>query len=186
MIQLQEEIENRTVNLVVSTTRLTARTLMHALQKYLNSIERQKIAKKSEKRQIKMTRVLEKEKQKAREKLEGPHGKQTVKQLLRSGKEIRRLPVQETHLREFEKVIKKYGVDFAVNKGVFEGQSRYLVFFKAKDESVLSDVYKECLAKQLHKEKAQEKKPSVLKSLAHFKEIAAKTPQKMQKRELVR
>ena len=67
---MQEEIENRTVNLVVSTTRLTARTLMHALQKYLNSIERQKIAKKSEKRQIKMTRVLEKEKQKAREKLE--------------------------------------------------------------------------------------------------------------------
>ena len=53
VIQLQEEIENRTVNLVVSTTRLTARTLMHALQKYLNSVERQKIAKKSEKRQIK-------------------------------------------------------------------------------------------------------------------------------------
>ena len=164
---MQEEVENRTVNLVISTSRLTARALISGYHKFAEA-HKNHSAKRASKGRRQHT------------------GKQTVKQLMRSGKEIRRLPVQETHLHEFEKVIKKYGVDFAVNKGVFEGQPRYLVFFKAKDESVLSDVYKECLAKQLHKEKTQEKKPSVLKSLAHFKEIAAKTPQKMQNRELVR
>ena len=171
---MQEEVENRTVNLVVSTTRLSARVLIHALQRYLARIDRRRQARKSEKRQIRLSR-----------KMNGPRGRQTVKQLMRQGTEIKRLPVQTEHLREFEKVVKKYGVDFAVTKGMYEGRMRYLVFFKAKDEAVLSDVYQECIARQLHK-KDPERKPSILKALAQFKVLAGKTPMRAKQKELSR
>lgn len=182
---MQEEIENRTVSLVVSTTQVSARVLLQALQRYLNRADQRKQVRANEHRQIRMTRTLEKEKIITRSKLEGPHGKQSVKQITRSGKEVKRLPVQAEHLREFEKVCRKYGVDFAVTKGMYEGQSRYLVFFKAKDEALLSDVYRECIAKQLHK-RDRARKPSVLKSLAQFKAIAARTPHKLRQKELTR
>ena len=132
-----------------------------------------------------MARKLEAEKIKARNEMEGPRGKQSVKQLMRSGKEIKRLPVQTENLREFEKVVRKYGVDFAVTKGMYEGRVRYLVFFKAKDEAVLSDVYKECIDRQLHK-RNPERKPSILKALTQFKILAEKSPVKVKQKELSR
>ena len=182
---MQEEVENRTVNLVIATGRLSTRVLLRGMHKFLARSEQRKQAAKSERRQIRMTRTLEKVRTKARLKAEGPRGKQSVKHLMRTGKELKRLPVQTEHLKEFEKVCRKYGVDFAVTKGLYEGQERYLVFFKAKDEAILSDVYKECIARQLHK-KDQIKKPSILKALAQFKAIAALTPHKIKQKELTR
>ncbi len=182
---MQEEVENRTVNLVISTSRLTTRVLIRALGKYLNRIEHKKQTAKSERRQVRMAKTLETEKLKARYKAEGPHGRQSIKQLMHSGNELKHLPVQTEHLKEFEKVVRKYGVDFAVTKGMYEGQPRYLVFFKAKDAALLSDIYQECITRQLHK-KDPEQRPSVLKVLANFKAITEKTPMKIRQKELSR
>ena len=60
---MQEEIENRTVNLAVTTTRLSGRVLMDALRMYL----RHRDLKKSRNQQTKD---------------DHPHGEQTVKDLI--------------------------------------------------------------------------------------------------------
>ena len=182
---MQEDMEQRSISLAISTSRLTAKTLLQAMKTYLNRIEQRHRQADSERRQVKLTRIYEKEKQKARYDAEGPHGRQTVKQIMRSGKEVRRLPVQQENLKEFLKVLRKYGVDFAITKGIFEGKSRYFVFFKAKDEKILSDVYNECIAKQLDKDNPTQK-PSVLKALAQYKAITANTPIRVKQKELTR
>ena len=174
---MQEEVENRTVNLAVSTGRLTVRVLLQAILKYLDHSHRNKEVKKDVKRQVRTGRRIEEEKIRVRQEAEAPKGKQSVKQLLKSGKEVRRLPVQTEQMREFRKVIQKYGVDFAITKGIYEGKPRYIVFFKAKDEKLLDAVYKECIEKQLHLDK-KEKRPSLLKTLALSREMAEKVPHK--------
>lgn len=58
---MQEEVENRTVNLAISTTKLTGRTIIAGIRKYLQHREKVKMKK-------------------ARD--PAVHGKQSVKQLL--------------------------------------------------------------------------------------------------------
>ena len=58
---MQEEVENRTINLAISTTKLTGRTIVAGIRKYLQHREKVKAGKGRD------TAV---------------HGKQSVKQLL--------------------------------------------------------------------------------------------------------
>ena len=46
---MQEEVENRTVNLAISTTKLTGRTIIAGIRKYLQ--HREKVKMKSESRE---------------------------------------------------------------------------------------------------------------------------------------
>ena len=94
---MQEEVENRSVNLVVSTGKLSIRILLTALRKYLDSRSNKRKIRaqtiRSEKRQVKMAGRLERERDRVRKELEGPRGKQTVKQLMQSGKDVHQIPV---------------------------------------------------------------------------------------------
>lgn len=174
---MQEEVENRTVNIVVMTTRLTARALMDGIRRFLNQRSTERLTVKDRKIAVKTEAKMRRKEQK---RAEGPHGKQTVKQLVRNGGGLKQVPVQGEHLKEFERVLKKYGVDFAVTKENGDS-SRYLVFFKAKDEAVLSGVITECMKKQLGEETLQ--KPSVRNILREAKELAAARPARTHQKE---
>lgn len=45
---MQEEVENRTVNLAISTTKLTARSIVSGIRRYLQHREKAKAKKSSE------------------------------------------------------------------------------------------------------------------------------------------
>ena len=70
-------------------------------------------------------------------------------------------------VKSFERVAKKYGVDFALKKDPAEG--KYYVFFKARDQDVLNAAFAEYTAKTIHR--STQKKPSVLQQLTQFKEV---------------
>lgn len=116
-----------------------------------------------------------------REKADGPHGRQTVKQLIRHSNGLKQIPIQEESLKEFEKVMNRYGVDFAVMKENWAKSPRFLVFFKAKDEEVLKSVLADCTRKQMGR--AADKRPSVLKLLSVMKEKVAAAPRRDRMRE---
>ncbi len=170
---MQEEVENRTINVVIATTRLSARQLESGLRRYLNGHAQKKNAKRNVKVQVR-------QRQKEQRKAEGPHGKQTVKQLVRHSNGLKEVPVQGEHLKEFEKVLKKYGVDFAIMREKLD-PSRYLVFFKARDESLLSSVLKECTDKQLSQ--TMPKRASVLAALKKAKDLIKSVPVKTRQKE---
>lgn len=142
---MQEEVENRTVNLAVTTTKLTARTVVSAALAYLRHREKVKGQKASE----------------------IPSGKQSVKELIGQNQGVSNIDIAKTDLRGFEGIARKYGVDYAVRKDKSVDPPKYLVFFKARDADAMTAAFNEYSAKVMNRSR----KPSVLKEL---KSIAAK------------
>lgn len=93
-------------------------------------------------------------------------GKQTVKQLVRQGAGVQNIEITDQNIKSFEKVARKYGVDFALKKDPVQG--RYLVFFKARDADALNAAFAEYTAKTMNRGK---NKPSLLAALSHFKAV---------------
>lgn len=106
------------------------------------------------------------------------HGKQSVKSLVKQGAGVQNIEITDQNIKSFERVAHKYGVDFALKKDPAQG--RYLVFFKARDADALNAAFAEYTAKTLNREK---EKPSILKQLAHFKDVVKASPDKVKNRE---
>lgn len=141
---MQDEINEKVIALSIRGTKITARILQKAIKAILAEVEK----------------GLKKKQQTI------PHGKQTLKQLMRQNAGVSNIEITEDNIKAFEHTAKKYGIDFALKKA----DDRYLVFFKGRDADVLMSAFKEFSAKKL----TQEQKPSIRKTLSAFKE-AAKT-----------
>ena len=110
-----------------------------------------------------------------------PCGKQSVKKLVQQDKGVTNIEITDKNIKDFERIARKYGVDFALKKDKTGEIPKYLVFFKARDADALTAAFKEFTAKTDRKKE----RPSVLKKLRKFKEVAADidTP-KVRKKEL--
>ena len=97
---------------------------------------------------------------------EPQHGKQSVKSLVGQGDGVQNIEITDKNIKSFERVARKYGVDFALKKDPAQG--RYLVFFKARDADAINAAFAEYTAKTLNREKG---KPSIKKQLSHFKQL---------------
>ena len=97
-------------------------------------------------------------------------GKQSVKTLIRQGQGVSSIPLADEGLKDFQKIAKKYGVDFAVVKDKEASPPVYTVFFKAKDVDVMTAAFKEYTGVSLKKEQRQ----SIRKKLEQAKERVAK------------
>ena len=148
---MQEEVENRTVNLAITTTRLTFRTLMAGFRKFM---------------QHRATKAMANEK---------PVGKQTIKELIGQNQGVSSIDISKTDLKGFEKYARKYGVDYAIVKDKSAQPPKYTCFFKARDADALTNAFTAYSAEAL---KATEK-PSVLKQLNAMKELVAALPAKV-------
>lgn len=139
---MQDEVRDRSVALVIKVGKtggkLTADTLKWAIRRYMERSRNPKIHR----------------------------GKQTVKQLVRQGAGVQNIEITDKNIKSFERVARKYGVDFALKKDPSQG--KYLVFFKARDADALHSAFAEYTAKTITREK---KPPSLLAQLNRFKEI---------------
>ena len=114
---------------------------------------------------------------------ESVKGKQSVKKLIGQGQGVSSMDIGDSGIKDFKKIANKYGVDFAKVKDKEADPPRYTVFFKAKDADAITQILKEYAAKQTkRKEKAAEKKPSILQKLKKFKEKVASMPRKDKER----
>ena len=67
-----------------------------------------------------------------------PHGKQTVKQLIGQNQGVSNIEITDPSIKEFEKIARKYGVDYAVKKDRSSSPPKYLIFFKGRDADALT------------------------------------------------
>lgn len=143
---MQEEVENRTVNLAVSTAKLTGRSLVRAVRFFIMRYDRKKQQKK----------------------MLNPYaeGKQSVEELLKSGVGTDKIELPDGSAKDFCKLAKQFGVDYAIRKDKTKDPPRYMVFFKAKDTEVLKQVVDEYAARSLQKGE----KKSIRKELKAEKE----------------
>ena len=154
VVKLQEEVEQKTFNIVVSTTKLTARTILNAGRTALQQYQSKLLADKSS-------------------------GKQSVRMLLRQNRGVSSVEIDKTNIKGFERYAKKYGIDYAIRKDTSEVPPRYLVFFKAPDAEAFQSAFREYSAPLLNKDK----RPSVLARLQELVQAAAELPGKVRHKE---
>ena len=154
VVKLQEEVEQKTFNIVVSTTKLTARTILNAGRTALQQYQSKLLADKSS-------------------------GKQSVRMLLRQNRGVSSVEIDKTNIKGFERYAKKYGIDYAIRKDSSEVPPRYLVFFKAPDAEAFHSAFKEYSASLLNRDK----RPSVLARLQELVQAAAELPGKVRHKE---
>lgn len=135
---MQEEVESRTVAFSITTAKLTGRIFKTAICKY-----------------------LEHRKNKQRDGPVVPHGKQSVKQLIGQNQGVSTIESNDPHIKDFEKIARKYGVDYAIKKIKTDEKPKYVIFFKAKDADALTQAFTEYTCKSAERGN----KPSVLKKL---------------------
>ena len=154
---MQEEVENRTLTLVVSGTKFTGRLFKAAISKYMAHRREKKL-----------------EKQRSRDSPVTPKGKQTVKQLIGQNQGVSNIEINDPSIKDFERIARKYGVDYAVKKDRSASLPKYLIFFKARDADALTAAFSEYTQKKVKKANRSER-PSVLEKLAQFKELLKNT-----------
>ena len=152
---MQEEIENKTLSLIINTSKFTERTLATAFAKALK---------------------LGWNKAKAHHQAK-PQGRQSVKQLIGQNQGVSNIESTDGNIKSFERVARKYGVDFALKKDKSGDIPKYLVFFKARDADALTAAFREYTAKEV--KRASQDKPSVLEQLRALKaKVLSLTPDK--------
>ena len=100
-----------------------------------------------------------------------------MKQLIGQNQGVSNIEITDSNIKSFERVARKYGVDFALKKDKSGDIPKYLVFFKARDADALTAAFKEYTAKEV--KRASQDKPSVLEQLRALKaKVLSLTPDK--------
>ena len=160
---MQEEVENRTLTLAVNGTKFTGRMLKAAIGKYM-----------AHRREVKQ--------QKNRDGPVVPHGKQSVKQLVGQGQGVDSIELTDPSTREFDRIARKYGVDYAIKRDRSSDPPRFLIFFKGRDNDAITAAFQEYAGKKVKKAS----RPSVLQKLAVFKDMVQDSAEKVKKKVLER
>ncbi len=145
-VRLQEISTEKTIAFTVRTTKLTAGILRKMLEMFLDRNNTPK------------------------------HGKQSIQNLVGQNAGVTNIEVSDNNIKAFERVAKKYNVDFAVQKDKTVEPPKYFVYFKGRDTAILEQAFKEFvkenekkqnrvsfkekiqqLGKKMEKEKSQEK-----------------------------
>ena len=98
---MQEEVTQKTIALVIKTAKLDANVLKAAMRMYLNH---------------------------RRQKAQKTHGKTSVKKLVGEGVGVAPIEVADGNIKSFERVARKYNVDFAVKKDKTTDPPKYVAF----------------------------------------------------------
>ena len=121
---MQEEIEQKSFNLMISTTKLSARTVLRAVKAAYRLYQ----SKASQ-------------------------GKQSVRTLLRQNRGVTNVEIQKTGIKDFDRFAKRYHIDYSIQKDLSCTPPRYMVYFKAQDTDALNAAFKEYSASVLDKTK---------------------------------
>ena len=103
--------------------------------------------------------------QKARDGPVKPCGKQSVKELIGQNQGVSNVEVTDPSIRQFDRVARKYGVDYAIKRDKDHDPPRFLIFFKSRDAGALTAAMQEYAGKKVRRIQ----RPSVLQRLAQLR-----------------
>lgn len=152
---MQDEVNEKIIALCIQTTRMSTGVLKASMRKFLDGMSRQK-----------QKRVQ-------------------VKQAVKTGKaQLTNIQITDQNIKSFDRVARKYGIDYSLKKDSHVKPPLYLVFFKSKDVDVMTAAFKEYAGIEL--DQSKKKKPSVRKKLQKTQERKAKHRQRVKTKQKVR
>lgn len=156
---MEEEVNQRVVTLSVNTGRMTASVLARTLSNFL-ARERQALNRRTE---------IQKNTE--------PHGKMTVKELMDQNAGAESVEIKKDNIKTFDRVARKYNVDYAMYKNASETPPKYLIFFKARDRDMMTMAFKEFVNE--NNKKMQKK--NMKQKLKEYKDLSKELNQKRAK-----
>ena len=144
---MQEEVEQKTLALIINTGKLTGRQLMKSIMKLQAHLKDKKNHPKI------------------------PQGKQSVKNLAKQGQGVSSLDMNDADVKMFDRIMKKYGVDYSVVTDKKTNPPTHTIFFKAKDADAITKAFAEFTAQATKKAT----RPSVLTQLRSLAELVKNT-----------
>ena len=162
---MQEEVDEKTMALVISGGKISAGILKDALARYVRHVEERRRLTRTEKRAERAAAERAKEN-------EFKPGKKSLNSMMKEGSQLTNIEITDKNIRSFEKVARKYSIDYSLKKDKSVDPPMYLVFFKARDASAMMAAFNEYSAKILKKDE----RPSVIEALRKLKEKVAEVP----------
>ena len=160
---MQEEVESRTLTLAVNGAKFSGRLLKAAVCKYM-----------AHRKEVKQ--------QKNRDGPVVPHGKQSVKELIGQGQGVSNIELTDPSIRDFDRIARKYGVDYAVKRDRSSDPPRFLIFFKGRDNDAITAAFQEYANQKVKKAS----RPSVMKRLEAFRDMVVDSADRVRKKVLER
>ena len=151
-VLMQEEVTQKTIALVIKTAKLDANVLKAAMRMYLNH---------------------------RRQKAQKTHGKTSVKKLVGEGVGVSSIEVTDGNIKSFERVARKYNVDFAVKKDKTTAPPKYVVFFKGRDADAVAQAFKEFV----YGNEKRKSRTSVREKLKRFRDAVSQNKNRERSRE---
>ena len=125
---MEEEVNQRVVSVSFSTGKMTAGVVARAMAGFI-AAEHQRLN------------------QHAAERSSQPkHGKIKFEQLMDMDAGADRMELEKSGLRTFDRVARKYHIDYAVKKDKTQQPPKYYVFFKSRDKDTMVTAFKEFIA----------------------------------------
>ena len=112
---IQEESTQRTVALMIRTSRLTESVLKKAMIMYLREANKRPET----------------------------HGRISVRKLLGKDQGANTMEINNANIRTFNRVAARYNIDYAIQKDKTQDPPKYIVFFKGRDADVISRAFKD-------------------------------------------
>ena len=164
---MQDEVNEKTVSLCIRCGKVTASLLKAAMKKALAKMEQEK-------------QKLQGQKQPKQDKEDKTYrGKQSMDKLMKQNVQLSNIEITDGNIKSFERVAKKYRLDFALKKDSSTKPPTYYVFFKGQDTEMMNLAFKKYLGVQMNKKD----KPSIMKKLMHFKDAVSKGKNRERARE---
>ncbi len=162
---MQDEVNAKMTGLAKESGKMSLRLLWKMAKKAVSNVK------------TKLTQARTKQTTKT------PTGKTSVKKLGAQNKGMKSFELPETKdIAQFDRIMKRYGVDYAIQKNRTGETSKATVFFKGQDVDAFTLAFTEFAEKKMK----HEPKPSVLKKMEKFQEQVKMQPQKETVKEVVR
>ena len=149
---MQEEVTQKTIALIIQSTKLEASVLKVAMKKFLEHQKQQTLKQ---------------------------HGKVSVRDLVGDGTGATSIEIKEGNIKAFERVARKYNVDFALKKDKTVEPPKYLVFFKGRDTDVITQAFKEFV----YGNEKKKSRMSIRQNLEHLKKVVSQDKDRERNRE---
>lgn len=120
---MQDYLNEKTIAVCIKGGRISGEILKKALVSVIKELER---ATKKQKGKNTPT-----------------HGKQTLKELTSQRDKLANIQITNKNIGSFDRVARKYAIDYALKKDKSVSPPVYYVFFKAKDVDVMAKAFKE-------------------------------------------
>jgi len=143
---VQEEVTEKSIALTTKSTKMSMSVLKYMLDSYLKERDKQKTGKVKDVKK----------------------NKTTLKKLSEKYDGLKSIEVNENNIKGFERIAKKYKIEYALKKDKGTDPPTYAVFFKGKDTDILDQAFREFLGKEMN----QEKRPSLRQALKKLAEMA--------------